>query len=168
MFLLTSFITLFGFSQQHFADDSLEYSLDLPNDFTFEKRKNEAVSLVAYSNDSSLIFKAGRIELLPIYKTSMDYLNHFDEVLFDLGYSENLVDPEARSSDSLQAAKSNADDIAYGIFEFTKENEYYMESVCLYRKGKFVYLLTAVFPSDEFNQRILEFQSMIGSFKLKE
>lgn len=168
LLFFTSLFSVFGFSQQQFADDSLGYSVDLPDDFTFEKRKDDAISLVAYSKDSSLIFKAGRLELMPIYQTSADYLKHLEELLFDIGYSENAVEPEFRSGDSLKASKFNADDIAYGVFGFTKENEYYIESGCLYRKGKYIYMATAIFPANKLNQMSKEIELLTSSFKLKD
>lgn len=168
LLFFTSLFTVVGFSQQHFVDDSLGYSVDLPDDFTYKVKKGDANSLVAYSQDSSLIFKAGKFELWGIYPTSMDYLKHLEEVLFDSGYSENVVEPEMQFRDSLKASKFNADDMAYGIFGFEKDGEYFIESVCLYRKGRFIYMVTTAFPSAEFNQRSLELSVLTSSFKLKD
>jgi hypothetical protein len=144
-----------------------DYSFTLPKGWTYQNSSINNGIGTAYFVDSSLYHRITKVDLEE-NETSLDYLNIIERFLYDLGYSENVVELSDRFGNSNDAQKFNADDFAYGVFGIEKEGEFFIRSVVIYRKGENAFLCVTFYPSLENSQFYSDWKILTSTFRLKD
>lgn len=167
LIIYACFSSVFGFTQDGFEINTIDFYIALPNSWTFQTSEAKTEILIAYSDDSTIQHKISKVAIED-HKNSLDYLNQIEVLLFDLGYSENIADSSNRFKDSTTAGSFNADDISLGVFGFIKKEEYFMQTIIIYHKENWLFVCTTINPTENYFQYAEDIKLITSSFRLKD
>jgi len=154
-------------AQENTEVSTSDFSITLPTGWTYQTAEGPGELLKAFSEDSTYQYKISKVSIEPD-QNSFDFLNHIEDVMFDLGYSENIADSTNRFKDSTKASNFNADDIALGVFAIEKDEQYLIQTVIIYHKENWIYMCVITYPSENYFEMAEEMKLLTSTFRLKD